>query len=107
MFEKATRREFMRTAAGGIAATWGGLQIFAGPQGFAQSRRSGPNEGSPEILCLWIGFLSPPKSSCVRTPGDVENDRSGIQVQHHPHLQLPGFITTLSRIASSSKSCRM
>ena len=33
MFEKATRREFIRTAAGGIAATWGGLRIFAGPQG--------------------------------------------------------------------------
>jgi len=36
MPRQSSRRTFLRTTAGGVAATWGGLQIFAGPQVFAK-----------------------------------------------------------------------
>jgi len=60
MFEKATRREFLRTAAGGIAVSWGGLRIFAGPQGFAESGQSDQPHIHQKFFVYGSAFYRPP-----------------------------------------------
>ena len=60
MFEKATRREFIRTAAGGIAASWGGLRIFAGPQGLAQSPAEDQTKVHQKFFVYGSAFYRPP-----------------------------------------------
>lgn len=60
MFEKATRREFIRTAAGGIAASWGGLRIFAGPQGLAQSPTEDQTKVHQKFFVYGSAFYRPP-----------------------------------------------
>jgi beta-galactosidase GanA len=60
MFEKATRREFIRTAAGGIAVSWGGLRIFAGPQGLAQSPAADQTKIHQKFFVYGSAFYRPP-----------------------------------------------
>lgn len=60
MFENTTRREFLRTAAGGIAATWGGLHIFAGPQTFAQTGRNEHSNVHQNFFVYGSAFYRPP-----------------------------------------------
>ncbi len=54
-----SRREFVRMAAGGLAASFGGLHIFAGPNIFAQSvqRRPSPKQ---DFFVYGSAFYRPP-----------------------------------------------
>jgi beta-galactosidase GanA len=60
MFEQPSRREFMRTAAGGVAATWGGLQIFAGPAGFAELAEADEPKIHQKFFVYGSAFYRPP-----------------------------------------------
>ena len=62
MSKKYSRRTFVRTAAGGIAASWGGLRIFAGPQSFAQPLESAsPTEAAGQNFFVYGSeFFRPP-----------------------------------------------
>ena len=60
MFEKATRRDFIKTAAGGIAVSWGGLRIFAGPQGLAQSPAADQTKVHQKFFVYGSAFYRPP-----------------------------------------------
>jgi hypothetical protein len=50
----------MRTAAGGIAASWGGLRIFAGPQGLAQSPAADQTKVHQKFFVYGSAFYRPP-----------------------------------------------
>src|SRR6476660_3032126 len=62
MSKKYSRREFVQTAAGGVAATWGGLRILAGPQSFAQPLESAsPDEAAGQKFFVYGSeFFRPP-----------------------------------------------
>ena len=62
MSKKYSRREFVQTTAGGIAASWGGLRILAGPQAFAQPLESASPAEAPEQKFFVYGseFFRPP-----------------------------------------------
>src|ERR1700726_4684608 len=62
MSRKYSRRTFVRTAAGGIAASWGGLRILAGPQAFAQPLESASPAEAPGQKFFVYGseFFRPP-----------------------------------------------
>src|SRR5260221_8163006 len=59
MAEKSSRRQFLRTAAGGIAASWGGMQIFAGPTSFGESSVS-QRQPAAEFFVYGTHFYRPP-----------------------------------------------
>ncbi len=58
---KSSRREFLQSAAGGVAASWGGLQIMAGPPAFAQANSS-PNQTPrhQDFFVYGSAFYRPP-----------------------------------------------
>ena len=62
MSKKYSRREFVQTTAGGIAASWGGLRILAGPQAFAQPLESArPAEAAEQKFFVYGSeFFRPP-----------------------------------------------
>src|SRR6266851_2779211 len=62
MSKKYSRREFVQTAVGGVAATWGGLRILAGPQAFAQPLESnGQDEAAGQKFFVYGSeFFRPP-----------------------------------------------
>ena len=62
MSKKYSRREFVQTTAGGIAASWGGLRILAGPQAFAQPLEPASSAEAAEQKFFVYGseFFRPP-----------------------------------------------
>jgi beta-galactosidase len=60
MSEKSSRRQFLRTAAGGIAASWGSLQIFTGPIGFAAPSASERKKLAQKFFVYGAHFYRPP-----------------------------------------------
>jgi beta-galactosidase len=57
---KSSRREFLQTAAGGVTATWSGLQIFAGPQAQAQSEAPDHSRRKQDFFVYGSAFYRPP-----------------------------------------------
>ena len=62
MSKKYSRREFVQTTAGGIAASWGGLRILAGPEAFARPLDSASPAEAPGQKFFVYGpeFFRPP-----------------------------------------------
>jgi beta-galactosidase GanA len=60
MFEKSSRREFLRTAAGGIAASWGGVRIFAEPDAFDRYEKSERPKIAQKFFVYGSTFYRPP-----------------------------------------------
>ena len=60
MSKKSSRREFLQTTAGGVAATWGGLRIFAGPHAFAQSGTQSRPALKQDFFVYGSAFYRPP-----------------------------------------------
>src|SRR5260370_17642703 len=62
MSRKYSRRTFVQTSAGGIAAWWSGLRIFAGPRSYAQPPESvSPAEAAGQKFFVYGSeFFRPP-----------------------------------------------
>src|ERR1035438_4403182 len=60
MLKKSSRREFLQTTAGGVAATWGGLRIFAGTHAFAQSGTQSRPALKQDFFVYGSAFYRPP-----------------------------------------------
>lgn len=60
MSEKSSRREFLQTGAGGVAASWGGLQIFAGPHALAQTEPAVRPAPKQDFFVYGSAFYRPP-----------------------------------------------
>jgi beta-galactosidase GanA len=61
MFQEVSRRTFIRTASGLIAANWGGLRILAGPaSALAQAADSQRSIPMPEEFIYGAEFFRPP-----------------------------------------------
>jgi beta-galactosidase GanA len=57
---KSSRREFLQTAAGGVAATWGGLRISAGTPNFFQAEGAGQTLRHQDFFVYGSAFYRPP-----------------------------------------------
>ncbi len=60
MLKKSSRREFLQTTAGGVAATWGGLRIFAGTPAHAQSEAQSHPPRKQDFFVYGSAFYRPP-----------------------------------------------
>ena len=60
MAKKTSRREFLYTAGGGIAAVWGGLRISAGPPAFGQAPPPSGSIPQQQFFVYGSAFYRPP-----------------------------------------------
>lgn len=60
MPRKSSRRQFLYTASGGVAATWGGLRIFAGPPMFGQTPGPRASPSPQQFFVYGSAFYRPP-----------------------------------------------